>query len=178
MPPDVLERVRGLWDIDHPFFVRKIIRPTPWREKKIEEILDRDFRLEGAISLFHVTADSDIPRICMALNAGRDSLTEYIFLIAIQRKELPSASFEIRNAFGRTPCTFANRLHVDLLVNGRDPLRVLVEGILQSGRSPKKVTSSVMKDILAFCRSDGCHVVVEPTDDPCACEVEKNGSNL
>lgn len=164
---EALFSIQTAWSIEPPCFVRKVDRKGHWNDA--ETIQNKVFKPEpnNTISLFRVTAELDLLRVALALNANRSSKTEPIFLVAIKPEEL--AGIQVKQTQGQTLCTWANLLHHELIVTAPTQITALVQAVLAASRTPRTFTKPTMTLAVADAIHQGCHAATSDSKR-CVCE--------
>jgi hypothetical protein len=103
-----------------PVLVRKLRRKRHWQslaatdDEQVTEIAQEVFLYDRTpYSMYRVSSEAELDRVALALNSGRDSLTEERCFVWFTDEEVAQAGVPVAVTPGGTPCHLANHLHVD-----------------------------------------------------------------
>lgn len=170
MPDDPFDP-SSQWNVDPPFFVRKIDAKWHWHGRQengsdriqciLENVLVPDSA--GRISTYWVGDSNDLRRVVVGLDANRSNPGKMIRFVAMLPDEI--GEFKLEPTEGLTECRGANALHRDIVVDQSARLPLLAERLVRSGRQDRVFQKKHLEHgrllaqkefCTAFRRSYGC----------------------
>jgi hypothetical protein len=141
--------------------VRKLRRKNHWASAaQIADILNQVFLYDSRpYSLFQVGSEAELDKVALALNAGRDSLSEECNFVYFKAEEVQTAGIPLSQTPGATPCLLANRLHFDTDATEAQLLSLLSLA-KASGRGVTRRTKGAMNTVLTQASAEQCLAAV------------------
>lgn len=152
--------------------VRKVTRASRWNkplgEGKPEQAVDVFHDPCDRPSLWKVGSATELRRVAIALNEGRDSFSERLDLLVIYPEEFAAsgASDPIQTP-GYTACEVAASLHYEVGLTDESTL-VLCRNLMAAGRGLGKCTKAAMKKAATISRKEGCFSIATDSTS-CKC---------
>jgi hypothetical protein len=153
-------------------FIRKITRRRHWEEP----LQQRDSAAAGSIfddeqnltSLWRVETDLDLRRVALALNEGRSSPHEEIYLVPIVPHLLTDAGLSLVPSGGATDCPEARMLHFDVPMVA-DKRAALAQLLIQAGTGSIHLKKAEMVAAEKASALEGCFAALRESTHCLAC---------
>lgn len=149
-----------------PVLVRKLRRKRHWHssaareEEQVAEVLTNVFLFDKRpYSLYQVGSETELDRVALALNAGRDSLSEECFFVYFTLDEAQAAGVPLSPTAGDTPCQLVNSQHFDADAT-ETQLRALVSRVKAAQRGVCRRSRSQMKKVVEQATQEQCLAAV------------------
>lgn len=177
--PVPLPSIQAILGIPGPAFVRKLTRKSHWGdasdpiEERLASALEDVFSSsEGPeYSLYQVATETDLRRVAIGMNSGRDSLTENVDLVAFLPEDLSACGITATNVIeNATNCHHANRLHFNIHAT-REQLTGLCMNAMASERLAGRLSKGTMKCVVNAAEVDGC-LAIDPASTQCDCDLD------
>jgi len=154
-----------------PIFLRKLDRPSVWtkaQDGEPEAAIFALFEESGDTSLWRIQEKHDLRRVAIAINGGRESLTEKLSFLPILQSELDKLEIQLSSEDGDTPCLAARKLHLNAATQ-KQHATTLVEMLLGENRGLIKCSPGQMKRAKEQAMNEGCQVVLAREVAECVC---------
>ena len=179
--------IEKLWGDAGPFYIRKVGPKWHWcgkpgqtNDERIETVVRQVFPIdEGKISIFKVSNDVELIRVCAGFRLGCEHPRKEIRFLGMVERELAELSIEKDADEGTTKCLVADDLHYNIRPESEDQIRNLVRILVQQDSKSSRL-KLFSKDKVKFAISEAervdCHAFREYSGvhslDPCDCERE------
>lgn len=164
--------VQALGGNHQPLFIRKITRRKNWTEpveRQDSATAASVFNDEQNLtSIWRVETDRDLRRVALALNEGRSSRHEEIFLIPIAPKVLDDAGLKPIPTPGESNCPEAKKLHFEVAMN-LDERKTLAQLLMAAGTRSVRLTKPEMRAAEQVSAQEGCLAAVIDSPSCRAC---------
>ena len=159
-------RMSGAWE---PLFLRKVARVSRWDKGDLERAMNVFKDPEGEPSLWKVGNDTELRRVAIALNEGRNSLREPLQLLPIHQGDLEAAGItHIDQTSGERRCVAADSLHYVAKMTTKTIEKLCRHLLFVKKRQLGRCTKGQMRKALVLSIEEGCFSVAEESTN-CKC---------
>jgi hypothetical protein len=159
-----------------PVFLRRIPKQSDWGDPsdpldvRVANAVQTGFlkRDNSPFSFYWIQTADQLRRVALALNATTRKKTQKVDLVAFLPEDFEAARIAGDQTRGETPCSFANKLHVDFEATPAQ-LEILCRHAMQAGRRAHRYNERQMEEILSLAQQEQCHSAV---DNSPGCNVE------
>jgi hypothetical protein len=164
--------VSKLGVVSEPVFVRKITRRNNWETPLLENDPDSGAAIfldeESSTSLWRVQTDVEFRRVALAMNEGRCSLREELFLLPIKQEHFESLTPQPFSWPGVTDCAVAKQLHYEIKLDQSQRV-ALAKVLIDANRKSVKCTRGEMAAATVLSTDEGCLTAVDTPIECLAC---------
>lgn len=147
-----------------PVFVRRIPKQTDWGDpsdpldQRVATAVQAGFlkRDQSPFSFYWIQTADQLRRVALGLNARTRKKIQKVDLVAFLPEDFEAARIAGDQTQGLTPCSFANKLHVDFEATTAQ-LQILCRHAMQAGRRAHRYNETQMEEILSLAQQEQCH---------------------